>query len=129
MSQENINLVLASNDAYNAGDIDTMLRFYAIDIEAIPDTSVFLEVAEIHGLDAFRAWLDDIGKAGTAFGGRSGRHARLERIECSSEATGEVRAMAAASRSLRTSRASTPFEIARSRDWSSSRTTPRLSKP
>jgi hypothetical protein len=34
MSQENINLVLASNDAYNAGDIDTMLRFDAVDILA-----------------------------------------------------------------------------------------------
>src|SRR2546421_12931501 len=63
MSQANVELVLASNDAYNAGDIDTMLKFYAIDIEAIPDSSAFLEVEQLHGLDAFRVWLDEIGKA------------------------------------------------------------------
>ena len=63
MSQENVNLVLASNDAYNAGDIEALLRFCAADIEVIPDRSAFLEVAQLHGLEAFRDWLDEIGKA------------------------------------------------------------------
>jgi ketosteroid isomerase-like protein len=63
MSQENVEVVLASTDAYNAGDIDGMLKFYAVDIEAIPDSSAFLEVEQLHGLEAFRDWAIDIGSA------------------------------------------------------------------
>ncbi len=36
MSQENVDVVQAAIDAYNAGDIDTMLRSYAVDSEIIP---------------------------------------------------------------------------------------------
>ena len=63
MSQENMELVLASNDAYNAGDIDGMLKFYSVDIEAVPDSSVFPEAEQLHGLEAFRDWAIDIGSA------------------------------------------------------------------
>jgi ketosteroid isomerase-like protein len=63
MSQENVEVFLMANDAYNAGDIDTMLNFYAADIEAIPDSSVFPEAEQLHGLGAFRAWLHEIAKA------------------------------------------------------------------
>ena len=63
MSKENVELVLASNDAYNAGEIDRMLQFYAVDIEAIPDRSVFLEVEPLRGRAALRDWVEEIGKA------------------------------------------------------------------
>ena len=63
MSQDNVEIVLAANDAYNAGDFDTMLKFYAVDIEAIPDSSAFLEVEQLHGVEAFRDWVSEIGKA------------------------------------------------------------------
>ena len=35
-------MALASMDDYDAGDVDAMLKFYAVDIEAIPDRSVSL---------------------------------------------------------------------------------------
>jgi ketosteroid isomerase-like protein len=63
MSRENVGLVLASLDAYNAGDIDGMLRFYSFDVVAIPDRSVFPEAAPLHGRDAFRDWAIEIGRA------------------------------------------------------------------
>src|SRR4051794_1709841 len=63
MSQENVEIVRAALDAYNAGDIDTMLRFYAVDIEVIPDSSAFVEAEPLQGLEAFRDWLDEIAKA------------------------------------------------------------------
>jgi ketosteroid isomerase-like protein len=50
-------------DAYNAGDIDRMLQFYATDLEAIPDKSAFLEVEQLHGREAFGDWVAEIGKA------------------------------------------------------------------
>jgi len=63
MSQKNVELFLASNDAYNAGEIDRMLQFYATDVEAIPDRSAFLEVEQLHGREAFADWVAEIGKA------------------------------------------------------------------
>jgi ketosteroid isomerase-like protein len=62
-SEENVELVLAANDAYNAGEIDAMLRLYATDVEAIPDRSAFIEVEQLHGRQAFAEWVAEIGKA------------------------------------------------------------------
>ena len=63
MSQENVELVNAANEAYNAGDIDRALTFYTADIEAVPDRSAFPEAEPLHGSDAFRAWIAEIGTA------------------------------------------------------------------
>jgi ketosteroid isomerase-like protein len=45
-----VKLIVASNDAYNAGDLDTVFEFYAADIEAFPDASVFLEAVRSTGV-------------------------------------------------------------------------------
>jgi ketosteroid isomerase-like protein len=58
-----VELVLAMNNAYNAGEIDTMLEFYAPDVEAVPDASVFPEAGALHGRDEFRGWVAEIGRA------------------------------------------------------------------
>jgi ketosteroid isomerase-like protein len=58
-----VEVVLASLDAYNAGEIDRMLQFYATDLEAIPDKSAFLEVEQLHGREALGDWVAEIGKA------------------------------------------------------------------
>jgi ketosteroid isomerase-like protein len=63
MSQENVDVVLASFDAYNAGDLDALLGLYAPDCEVLPDVAVFPEAAPLHGHGEFRAWVEEIGKA------------------------------------------------------------------
>jgi ketosteroid isomerase-like protein len=63
MAQENVDLVLASNDAYNAGDIDATVACFALDIEAIPDASVFPDAAPLHGREEFKRWLEETGSA------------------------------------------------------------------
>jgi len=63
VSQENVKLIVAANHAYNAGDLDTVLEFYAPDIEAFPDASVFPEAGPLHGHDEFRAWIEEIDSA------------------------------------------------------------------
>jgi ketosteroid isomerase-like protein len=63
VSQENVEIVKRSLDAYNAGDIDTMLSFYSTEIEARPDASVFPEAGPVHGLEEWRAWLEEVGSA------------------------------------------------------------------
>jgi ketosteroid isomerase-like protein len=63
VSQENVEVVLASFEAYNAGDLDALLGFYAPDAEVLPDPAVFPEAAALDGLIEFRAWLVAIGTA------------------------------------------------------------------
>ena len=63
MSQENVEIVLAAFDAYNAGDLDAMMRFYAPDLEVLPDSAVFPESAPLHGVNEFRAWVEQIDAA------------------------------------------------------------------
>jgi ketosteroid isomerase-like protein len=62
MSQENVETVLAAIDAYNAADIDAMMRLYAIDSEVIPDGE-FLEIERLHGRQSLRDWVIEIGRA------------------------------------------------------------------
>jgi ketosteroid isomerase-like protein len=66
MSQDNVDVVRRMIEAYNAGDLDTMVALYAPDVEALPDKSVFPEAGPLHGRDEFRAWLDQIGAAWSA---------------------------------------------------------------
>jgi ketosteroid isomerase-like protein len=63
MSQENVAVVLASFEAYNAGDLDALMGFYASDVEVLPDAAVFPESTPLHGLIEFRAWLEEVGTA------------------------------------------------------------------
>ena|SRR6266550_516700 len=59
MSQENVEMVRASTDAYIAGDIDAMMEFYALSVEAFPDAS-FLESEPLYGHEQFRRWVEGI---------------------------------------------------------------------
>lgn len=62
MSQKNVDLLLASVAAYNAGDLDAQIEFFAPDIEAIPDPG-FPEARPLHGRQELRRWFEDLGKA------------------------------------------------------------------
>ena len=62
MSQENVELVIAANDAYNAGDMDAMMSFYAPDVEAYPDAG-FPEARPLAGREEFMSWLQGIDAA------------------------------------------------------------------
>jgi len=57
-----LDTVLASIHAYNAGEIDRMLRFYAVDCEVIPDSG-FVEIEPLHGRQSIRDWVIAIGSA------------------------------------------------------------------
>src|SRR5439155_7557696 len=59
----NVDLVVAMVKAYNAGEIDAMLEFYAPDQETLPDASVFPESRPLHGRDEFRSWIEGINSA------------------------------------------------------------------
>jgi ketosteroid isomerase-like protein len=63
VSQENVAVVLESFEAYNAGDLDALMGFYAADVEVLPDPAVFPESRPLHGLVEFRAWVEDIDSA------------------------------------------------------------------
>lgn len=63
MSQESVELVAASLDAYNAGEMDSAMRFYTPDVEVLPDASVFPEAGPLHGREEFRDWLKESGTA------------------------------------------------------------------
>ena len=62
MSQENVELVIAASDAYNAGDMDAMMSFYAPDVEAYPDVG-FPEARPLIGREEFMSWLEGINTA------------------------------------------------------------------
>jgi ketosteroid isomerase-like protein len=59
VSQENIDLVTAMTAAYNAGDIEAWLGFFAPDFEMIPDKSLFPDSWPVHGIDEWRRWVAD----------------------------------------------------------------------
>ena len=83
MSQENVELVRSSIEAYIAGDRDAYLDFFAEDVEAFPDASRFPEAEPFRGREEFRRFLADIdegwergcecGGQGTLPRGRPGR--------------------------------------------------------
>jgi hypothetical protein len=60
VSQENVDLILAGLDAYNAGDFDAQMELWAPDIEVFPDRSVFPEADPLRGRDEYRSWLEGI---------------------------------------------------------------------
>jgi ketosteroid isomerase-like protein len=57
MSQENVELVRSSIEAYIAGDRDAYLDFFAEDVEARPDASRFTEAKPFRGREEFRRFL------------------------------------------------------------------------
>src|SRR6476659_2785402 len=59
MSRENVEVVQAGTDAYNAGDLDAVMECYAPDVEAYPDAS-FPEAGPLVGRDEFRRWVEGI---------------------------------------------------------------------
>jgi ketosteroid isomerase-like protein len=63
MSKQNVELVLAALDAYNAGDLDVWQTFLAPDIETFPDASIFPEPGPLLGRDKYRAWTEEIASA------------------------------------------------------------------
>ena len=62
MAEANVEVVQAAIDAYNAGDIDTMLRLYAVDSEVIPDSEM-LESERLLGRESLRHWISELGGA------------------------------------------------------------------
>jgi ketosteroid isomerase-like protein len=60
MSQENVELWLASVDAYNAGDLDAVMEFYAPHMEAVP---ALPDWPPLHGRERFRRFIEDIASA------------------------------------------------------------------
>jgi ketosteroid isomerase-like protein len=59
MSQENMDLVAASIEVYNRGDLDALVGSYAPDVEAFP--AVFDSPEVLRGFEEFRRWLEEIG--------------------------------------------------------------------
>jgi ketosteroid isomerase-like protein len=68
MSHENVDLVLAATDAFNAGDIDWLTEFCARDIEVFPDASAFPEAGPVHGRVEYGRWAEDVASAWTHVG-------------------------------------------------------------
>jgi ketosteroid isomerase-like protein len=62
MSQTNVELVLASIDAYNAGDIDACIDFFAPDIEVIQDASIAM-YSPLHGRHEYRDFIETMNSA------------------------------------------------------------------
>jgi ketosteroid isomerase-like protein len=63
VSEENVEIVLASFRAYIAGDLDRVLASWAPDIEVLPDAAVFPEAEPLRGREAFLQWLEEIATA------------------------------------------------------------------
>jgi ketosteroid isomerase-like protein len=59
MSQHNVDLVLASVDAFNAGDMDAWSEFFAVDIDVVQeDHGAVLEPGR--GRDQYRAFVEEV---------------------------------------------------------------------
>jgi ketosteroid isomerase-like protein len=59
VSEENVQVVEAGTDAYNAGDLHAVMECYTPDVEAYPDAG-FPEASPLVGRDEFRRWLEGI---------------------------------------------------------------------
>jgi ketosteroid isomerase-like protein len=70
MSEENEELVRSSIEAYNAGDRDRYVDFFAEDVEVCPDASRFPEAKPFRGREEFRRYIADIDQ-GWEGGGRA----------------------------------------------------------
>src|ERR1700724_1555588 len=64
MSQEHVEIVLASIDAYNAGDLDACMEFFAPGVEVIQDPSVDV-YSPLHGRDEHRHFIETMNSAWT----------------------------------------------------------------
>ena len=54
---------MAFFDAYNTGDIDASVSFFAPDVEAFPDASVFPESGPRHGHEDLKRFFEEAGAA------------------------------------------------------------------
>ena len=59
MSRRNVELILATVGAYNAGDLDAWAEFLDPEIDAVPDAS-FPELRPLRGRDEYRAWTEEL---------------------------------------------------------------------
>jgi ketosteroid isomerase-like protein len=60
MSQENVELVYRSIDAFNRGDIDAFLALHDPDVEVIPRVAEVEGGGPYHGHDGVRSWWEDL---------------------------------------------------------------------
>ena len=60
MSQENVELLLASFEAYNAGNLDRAMEFCAADIEGFP---ALPDAPPLQGVRDYRSFLEDASSA------------------------------------------------------------------
>ena|SRR5438876_3129214 len=59
MSQEDVDLVLAFYAAYNARELDAAVDLCAVDLNAVPNASVFPESGSLVGRDELRGFLEE----------------------------------------------------------------------
>ena len=59
MSQENVDLVRQSIEAYAAGDVDAYVEFFADDVEVFPDVSL-PEAKPFRGREPFRRFVAEV---------------------------------------------------------------------
>lgn len=59
MSPGNVDVILATISAYNAGNLDGWSESLAPEIEAVPDAS-FPESRPLRGRDNYRTWTEDL---------------------------------------------------------------------
>jgi ketosteroid isomerase-like protein len=63
VSRDNVKLWLASIDAYNVGDLDAVMEFYAPDVEVFP---ALPDARPLHGRAEYKTFLEE---ANSAWGG------------------------------------------------------------
>jgi ketosteroid isomerase-like protein len=59
MSQQNIKTVLDAGAAFNGGDLDAWFEYYTDDIDYRPVEGAIDDQGQIHGKDAYRAYVQD----------------------------------------------------------------------
>jgi ketosteroid isomerase-like protein len=129
MSQENVELVRSSIEAYSAAN-DAYLDFFAEDVEVCPDVSRFPEAKRFRGREEFKRFLADIDQGWE--GGASASEIRElfpvgDRVVARAQWGGRGRASGIDLRSSLTS--ISPSEMDRSSRSSTSSITQRPSKP
>jgi hypothetical protein len=58
MSQADVKIVMGFFDAYNTGDGDAFMSFFAPSVEALPDASVFPESGPCHGHEDLKRFFE-----------------------------------------------------------------------
>jgi ketosteroid isomerase-like protein len=67
VSQENVELTRRGVEAFNAGDLDRWIEFFAPDVEAFPDVSVWPESRALHGRAEYLSFMTDVRNAWAQF--------------------------------------------------------------